>query len=87
MKNPLSNNSGIVIYFTAQRPFAVVVIENLKKIAEKRGIPFHAYQLMTEDVAQNAPTIWTTFGLFYNGTFMTHEIPSANKFEKILNTL
>ncbi|MCY9546664.1 YoaP domain-containing protein [Lysinibacillus xylanilyticus] len=37
---------------------------------------------MTKDVAQNAPTIWTTFGLFYNGIFMTHEIPSANKFEK-----
>ncbi|MFJ7888578.1 YoaP domain-containing protein [Lysinibacillus xylanilyticus] len=63
-------------------PFAIGVIYDLKKIAEKRGIPFHAYQLMTKDVAQNAPTIWTTFGLFYNGIFMTHEIPSANKFEK-----
>ena len=87
VKNPLSNNSGIVIYFTAQCPFAVGVIDDLKKIAEKRGIPFHAYQLMTKDEAQNAPIIWTTFGLFYNGIFMTHEIPSANKFEKILNTL
>ncbi|MFJ6265584.1 YoaP domain-containing protein [Lysinibacillus xylanilyticus] len=87
VKNPLSNNSGIVIYFTAQYPFTVGVIDDLKKIAEKRGIPFHAYQLMTKDEAQNAPIIWTTFGLFYNGIFMTHEIPSANKFEKILNTL
>lgn len=87
VKNALSNSSGIVIYFTAQCPFAVGVIDDLKKLAEKRGIPFHAYQLRTKDEAQNAPIIWTTFGLFYNGHFMTHEILSANKFEKFLNTL
>ncbi|MEB2279236.1 GNAT family N-acetyltransferase [Lysinibacillus xylanilyticus] len=86
-KNALSNNSGIVIYFTAQCPFAVGVIDDLKKMAEKRGIPFHAYQLRTKDEAQNAPIIWTTFGLFYNGHFITHEILSPNKFEKLLNTL
>jgi len=28
----------------AQCPFAVGVIDDLKNIAEKRGIPFHAYQ-------------------------------------------
>ena len=56
-------------------------------MAEKKSIPFHAYQLRTKDEAHNAPIIWTTFGLFYNGHFMTHEILSANKFEKILNTL
>ncbi|MGE7692937.1 GNAT family N-acetyltransferase [Lysinibacillus sp. NPDC094177] len=87
VKNPLSNNRGIVIYFTAQCPFAVGVIDDLKNIAEKRGIPFRTYQLMTKDEAQNAPIIWTTFGLFYNGQFITHEIMGANKFEKLLNTL
>ncbi|WP_068983652.1 MULTISPECIES: N-acetyltransferase [Lysinibacillus] len=88
VKNPISNNSGIEIYFTTQCPFAVSVIGDLKNIAEKkRCIPFHAYQLMTKDEAQNAPIIWTTFGLLYNGQFITHEIMSANKFDKLLNTL
>ena len=38
---------------------------------------------MTKDKAQNAPIIWTTFGLFYNGQLISHEIMSANKFEKV----
>ena len=83
----LSNNSGIEIYFTTQCPFAVGVIDDLKNIAVNMGIPFHAYQLMTKDKSQNAPIIWTTFGLLYNGQFITHEIMNAKKFEKLLNKL
>ncbi|MGE7910190.1 YoaP domain-containing protein [Lysinibacillus xylanilyticus] len=45
-------------------------------------MPFHAYQLKTKDVAKNASTIWTTFGLFYNGIFMSHEILSAKTSSK-----
>lgn len=40
---------------------------------------------MTKDETQNAPIIWTTFGLFYNGQFISYEIMSANKFEIGLN--
>lgn len=41
----------------AQCPFAVGIIDDLKNIEEKRGIPFHTYQLMAKDEAQNAPII------------------------------
>lgn len=34
--------------------------------------------------AQNVPTPFTTFSLFYQGEFVTHEILSEKKFEKIL---
>jgi len=78
---------GIVIYYTAQCPFAVGVMEDLRKIAENNGVTFTTHQLTTKEEAQNAPTIWTTFGLFYNGKFITHEMMSANKFEKILTNL
>ncbi|PSK03197.1 hypothetical protein C7R92_28725 [Brevibacillus porteri] len=33
------------------------------------------------------PTIWTTFGVFYNGEFITHEILNSNKFDKLLTEL
>jgi len=82
-----SQGDGIIIYYTAQCPFAVGVINDLRDATVKKGIPFHAYQLTTKEEAQNAPIIWTTFGLFYNGQFVTHEIMSVNKFEKFLNTL
>ena len=75
---------GIAIYYTAQCPFAVCILENLRKVAENHGVTFTTHQLTTKEEAQNAPTIWTTFGLFYDGKFITHEMMSANKFEKLI---
>ncbi|MCZ8541866.1 Ribosomal protein S18 acetylase RimI [Paenisporosarcina quisquiliarum] len=78
---------GVAIYYTAQCPFAVGILEDLKKVAENHGVTFTTHQLTTKEEAQNAPTIWTTFGLFYDGKFITHEMMSANKFEKLITKL
>lgn len=34
--------------------------------------------------AQNAPAPFTSYSLFYNGGFLTNEILSIKKFEKLL---
>lgn len=81
------NDEGITIYYTVQCPFAVGVLEELRKIAENKSVPFKTIRIITKEEAQNAPTIWTTFGLFYNGKFITHEIISPNKFDKLLTKL
>ena len=86
VKVPL-NEQGIVIYYTPQCPFAVGMIDSLKCIADSFGVRFHAYKLTSCDEAQQAPTVWTTFGLFYDGQFITHEIMSVGKFENLLRTL
>ncbi|MDX8362639.1 GNAT family N-acetyltransferase [Cytobacillus sp. IB215316] len=80
-------NKGIAIYYTAQCPFALVTLEGLRKVAESYAVPFTTHQLTTKEQAQNAPTVWTTFGLFYDGKFITHEIMSSQKFEKLLRKL
>lgn len=78
---------GVVIFYTAQCPFAVGVLDELAKVASRKNVPFRAERITTRAEAQQAPTIWTTFGLFYNGEFVTHEIWSGNKFEKWLDEL
>ncbi|MEK4029545.1 MULTISPECIES: GNAT family N-acetyltransferase [Bacillaceae] len=83
----LTDDTGISIYYTAQCPYAVGVLEELKKIAENKNVPFKTYKITTKDEAQHSPVIWTTFGLFYNGEFITHEIISPNKFNKLLTRL
>lgn len=87
VKNSIDKGKGITIFYTAQCPYAVGILEDLRKVAIKMGVDFKDYQLTTKEEAQNAPIIWTTFGMFYNGEFITHEIMSANKFEKLLNKL
>ena len=56
----------------------------LEEISKKRSVDFQAVHILTRDQAQNTPTPFTTFSLFYNGEFVTHEILSEKKFEKIL---
>lgn len=87
VKQAANMEKGIVIYYTAQCPFAVGVLDDLQKVAERYEVNFHTYRLTNRVEAQQAPTVWTTFGLFYDGTFITHEIMSASKFEKWLTLL
>lgn len=76
--------NGFTLYFTSQCPFTAKYIPLLKKTAELRNIDFKTVHIKTSEDAQKAPTPFTTFSLFYNGKFVTHEILSEKKFEKIL---
>lgn len=78
------SEQGVYIYYTAQCPFAVGVLEDLRKVAEDHGVPFQIHRIVSREEARQSPAIWTTFSLFYNGNFMTHEIMSPKKFEKLL---
>ena len=53
-------------------------------MAGARGVKFHVVHIQSGEEARNAPTPFTTYSLFYNGEFVTHEILSEKKFEKIL---
>lgn len=40
----------------------------------------------TAEQAQSAPSPFTTYSLYYNGEFITHEILSKKKFIRILES-
>lgn len=82
-----ASDQGIYIYYTAQCPFAVGVLDDLRKVAEAKGMPFQAHRIRSKEEAQQSPAVWTTFSLFYNGQYMTHEIMSPAKFENWLGKL
>lgn len=84
INNTAPMEEGISIYYTAQCPFAVGILDELQEVAQRKGIPFHAHHLKTREEAQQAPAVWTTFSMYYNGEFLTHEILSPNKLEKLL---
>ncbi|NJI51474.1 N-acetyltransferase [Bacillus subtilis] len=87
VKSDSINEKGITIYYTAQCPFAVGILEDFRELTEKKGIQFQSIQLSSKEEAQKSPAIWTTFSVFFDGRFVTHEIMSVNKFEKLLNKL
>lgn len=75
-----------VLYYTSQCPFTAKYVPMLEEMAKSRNVNVQSVHIQTRDDAQNAPTPFTTFSLFYNGEFITHEILSEKKFEKILES-
>ena len=79
-----NGQEGFTIYYTNQCPFPAKYVPLLEAVAKKRNVRLQTVPILTKEQAQNAPTPFTTFSLFYNGEFLTHEILSEKKFEKIL---
>lgn len=75
---------GFVIYYTSQCPFNAKYIPLLKAKAQELGAELTAIHIETKEQAQSAKSPFTTFSLFYNGEFVTPEILSEAKFEKII---
>lgn len=78
---------GFTLYYTNQCPFTAKYVPLLHHMAQERGIIFQVKHIRSREEAQNAPTPYTTYSLYYNGEFITHEILSEKKFEKILERI
>lgn len=80
-----SIQGGFTLYYTSQCPFTAKYVPIIEEMAKMKGVDFRSIHIVTKQQAQDAPTPFTTFSLFYNGEFITHEILSEKRFEKILS--
>ena len=78
---------GWVLYYTSQCPFTAKYVPLLESVARENGVELKTVHLITTEQAQNAPSPYTAFSLFYDGKLVTHEILSEKKFEKIILSL
>jgi len=75
------------LYYTSQCPFTVKYVPLIEQLAREKNLPFHSIHLQNRMEAHQAPTPYTSYSLFYNGVFVTHEILSENSFRKLLTKL
>lgn len=75
---------GLVIYYAHQCPFTAKYVPLIEAIAREKCVSFKAVRFETTVQAQQAPAPFTTYSLFYNGDFVTNEILSDKKFEKMV---
>lgn len=80
VKQPHSMDAGFVLYYTSGCPFTTKYVPLIESCAREHGIPFKCVYIDSREAAQNGPAAWTNYALFYNGTFVTHEILSEKKF-------
>ena len=57
----------------------------LEKIAEERNAPLTVRKIENKTEAQNAPSPFSTYSVYYNGEFLTNEMFSGKKFIKFLD--
>jgi len=84
LQKPAPDIPGYVLYYANQCPFTAKYVPLLKETAEKMGVLLQIMHIKTTEQAQSAPAPFTTFSLFYNGRFVTNEILSPAKFEKMI---
>ena len=58
---------GFVLYYTNQCPFTAKYVPILEEMAKARNAVFRTVHIQTREDAQNAPSPFTTFSLFYDG--------------------
>lgn len=75
---------GFVLFYAHQCPYTAKYVPLIEELARAKGVPFQSVRFETAAQAQNAPAPFTTYSLFWNGDFLTNEILSEKKFEKLL---
>jgi len=81
---PIIGESGYVLYYSHQCPFTAKYVPIIEDAAKAKSVPFKTIRLETAEEAQNAPSPSTSYCLFKDGVFLTNEILSDKKFEKLL---
>lgn len=84
VKKPNISEQGFVLYYAHQCPFTAKYVPLIEATAREKCVSFKAVRFETTVQAQQAPAPFTTYSLFYNGDFVTNEILSDKKFEKMV---
>jgi len=80
-------DDGFVLYYSHQCPHTAKAIPLLQAKAQEIGVELKIIHLESQKVARYIPCVYTTFALFHNKEFVTHEILTPAKFEKLAKKL
>lgn len=77
----------LTLYYTQQCPFTAKYVPLAEKLAEAKGVPLKTVRLESREQAQNAPSPFTAYSLFWRGKLLSYEILSEKKIEKLLEEM
>ena len=60
-------------------------LKPISEIAKKEGLKFNVTELKTPKDAQNAPSLYASFNLIYDGKLLSDHYISAKRFQNIIN--
>lgn len=81
------NSTGIVVYYSQHCPHTGKYLPLLQQVAQRHAVPFEGRLLQTAAQAQAAPCPFTTWAMYMGGSFLTNEIYSPAKLDKLLDAM
>lgn len=85
LKKNICEETGWTLYYSNQCPHTEKYAPIIAEMAREKEQEFHLIKVESREQAQNVPTPFPTYSMFYNGAFVTNEILSEKKFEKLLS--
>ncbi len=83
----VENKEGFTFIYSNQCPFMEEYVHLLSRVSNENHIPVNSIKLNSYQEAQEKGSPWGTFGLYYQNRFLTHELMSEKKFEKLIESL
>ena len=80
----LKKYKGLNILYTNQCPWVARFIHELDEIMKKKDLKLKVTEIKTAKDAQNAPSLYASFNLIYNGKLLADHYISSRRFENIL---
>ncbi|MCP4134915.1 MAG: GNAT family N-acetyltransferase [bacterium] len=81
-------SKGLTVLYSNRCPFTEYYVNTeLQEIADSYKLPLNIVKITSQKEAQKIPTANSIYNVFYNGEFLTHEILSKKKFDKIWSGL
>lgn len=81
----LASYQGLHFIYSNQCPWVARSIAELSKVAREHDLSPTITELKTAKEAQNAPSVYATFSLVYNGELLADHYISKRRFENIIN--
>lgn len=83
----IPGKKGLTFFYTDMCPFNADYVDIMIETAAKYNIPTEKIKIESLEQAKNLPTPFGIFSVFYNGKFLSHEVMSEKKFDKLLNKI
>jgi hypothetical protein len=83
-KKQLSKYNGLNIVYSNQCPWVARSIKEISEIAKKKRLKLKITELKNAKEAQNAPSVYATFNLIFDGKLLADHYISSRRFENII---
>jgi hypothetical protein len=81
----LARLSGLNIIYSNQCPWVARGIKGMIEIAKEAGVKLKVFEMRNAQKAQQAPSIYATFNLVYNGRLLADHYISHHRFRNIID--